>query len=138
MVYFSKHPESDSAPTTVFAVKRTAPSLEVATYAISQLITGPTAAERTQGYYSPLVGALSGSSTCNGADFKITLNWNHNKTEAGTATLQFCRDVRGFGDTGAVVVRNEITKTLTQFASIQKVVIVYKDGTCFDNQIGCR
>jgi hypothetical protein len=34
-------------------------------------------------------------------------------------------------------VRNEISKTLTQFANIKKVVIVYKDGDCFDDMIGC-
>jgi hypothetical protein len=55
----------------------------------------------------------------------------------GSATLQFCRDVRGFGDTGAALVRNEITKSLTQFSNITKVVIVYKDGSCFDDLIGC-
>lgn len=136
-VYFSKHPESDTAPATVFAVNRTSPDLGVATYAIGQLIAGPTAREKAQGYYSPLVGSVSGPSTCNGADFTITLNWNRTKTEAGTATLQFCRSVAGFGDAGAAIVRNEITQTLTQFANIKKVVIVYQDGSCFDDLIGC-
>jgi hypothetical protein len=28
-------------------------------------------------------------------------------------------------------------QTLTQFANIKKVVIVYKDGSCFDDLISC-
>lgn len=136
-VYFSKHPDSDAAPSQVFAVDRVSPTLGVATFAISQLIAGPNKDEQAQGYYTPLVGSLSGDSTCGGADFTITLNWNRTKTEAGTATLQFCRDVRGFGDTGSAIVRNEMVKTLTQFANITKVVIIYKDGSCFDDLTGC-
>jgi Sporulation and spore germination len=136
-VYFSKHPDSETAPTKVFAVNRVSPTLGVATYAINQLIAGPTAAEKAQGLYSPLEGALSGASICGGADIKISLNWNRTRAEIGTATLQFCRDVPGFGDTGAAIVRNEISKTLTQFANIQKVVIVFKNGSCFDDLIGC-
>jgi hypothetical protein len=137
LVYFSKHPDSETAPTKLFAVNRVSPTLGVATYAITQLLAGPTAAEESQGYYTPLEGALHGASTCGGADFNITLNWNRAKAETGTATLQFCRDAPGFGDTGAAIVRNEISKTLTQFANIKKVVIVYKDGSCFDDLIGC-
>jgi spore germination protein GerM len=137
-VYFSKHPDSDNLPRMVFAVDRVSPTLGVATYAIGQLIAGPTSAEKAQGYYTPLAGALSGTSTCNGADVKITLNWNRTHSETGTATLQFCRTVPGFGDTGAIVVRNEITSTLMQFPNIKKVVIVYKDGSCFDDLIGCN
>jgi hypothetical protein len=136
-VYFSKHPDSDTTPTKLFPVARTSPTLGVATYAMSQLIAGPTAAEQAQGYYTPLQGVLTGGSICNGADFMITLNSNRGHAETGTATLQFCRDVRGFGDTGAAIVRNEISRTLTQFPTIQKVVIIYKDGSCFDDLIGC-
>lgn len=30
-----------------------------------------------------------------------------------------------------------MTSTMTQFPTIQKVVIIYKDGSCFDDLIGC-
>lgn len=137
-IYFSKHPDSDNAPRAVFAVNRTSPTLGVATYSISQLIVGPTASEKATGYYTPLEGALSGASTCNGNDIGVVLDRNRTRAEAGTATMQFCRTVRGLGDTGAIIARNEITKTLTQFPAIKKVVIVYKDGSCFDDLIGCE
>lgn len=133
VVYFSKHPNSDAAPTKLFPVNRVSPTLGVATYTIGQLIAGPTEAEKAQGLYSPLTGSLSGASTCNGADFKITLDWDRNHADPGHATLQFCRDVKGFGDTGAAIVRNEIARTLTQFPNIKEVVIIYKDGAPFDD-----
>jgi hypothetical protein len=137
VVYFSKHPESDSAPTSVFAVKRVSPTLGVATYGLGQLLAGPTPAEKAQGYYTPLEGALSGASTCNGADFTITLNWNRTHPETGTATLQFCRAMAGLGDTGTAMAQNEIVRTLMQFSSIKKVVILMRDGSCFNDLAGC-
>lgn len=136
-VYFSHNPDYNEPPAAVYPVQRTSPTLGVATYAISQLLAGPTATEVTKGYFTPLQGALSGSSTCGGADFTITLNQNRGQPETGTATLQFCRDVKGLGDTGSAMARNEINATLKQFANIQKVVIIYKDGSCFDDLIGC-
>ncbi|HEU0026034.1 MAG TPA: hypothetical protein VFQ25_02880 [Ktedonobacterales bacterium] len=136
-VYFSRHPDSDNRPAAVFAVHRTSPTLGVATYAISQLLAGPTTTEAGNGYFSPLQGALSGASACGGADFTITLNQNRDYSETGTATLRFCRDVKGLGDTPSIMARNEINATLTQFATIKKVIIVYQDGSCFDDLIGC-
>lgn len=132
-VFFSKQ---GAPPSQLFAVNRTSPTLGVATYAISQLITGPTAAEKAQGLFTPLEGTLSGTSTCSGADFKITLNWSRAHAADNVATLQFCRDVPGYGDSPSAMVRNEITRTLTQFSNIHEVVIIYKDGSCFDDLSG--
>src|SRR5262245_21171857 len=42
--YFSKHPDSDTNPSKVFPVDRTAHSLAVATSATQQLLAGPTPA----------------------------------------------------------------------------------------------
>jgi len=136
-VYFSLYPDSDNRPAAVFPVHRTSPTLGVATYAMSQLLAGPTATEAARGYFTPLQGALSGASACSGADFTIILNQNRDHPETGTATLRFCRDVKGLGDTPSIMARNEINATLTQFPTIKKVVIVYKDGSCFDDLIGC-
>ncbi len=137
VVYFSKQADAGTAPARVYAVDRTSPDLGVATYAIEQLIAGPTAAEQAQGLSTPLTGALLGASNCGGADFTLRLDWNRAQAETGTATLRFCRDLPGFGDTGALIVRTEITKTLTQFPTIQKVAITTKDGACFDDLVGC-
>jgi len=136
-VFFSKHPDSDTAPTNVFPVNRTSPSLGVATYAIAQLLAGPTATEKARGYFTPLEGALSGASTCGGADFTVTLDWNRTHAEVGVATLHFCRDIAGLGDTGSIIARNEINSTLKQFSNIHEVVITTKNGACFDDLVGC-
>lgn len=135
-VYFSKHPDSDNRPALVYPVNRSSPDLQVATFAIQQLIAGPTQAEKQQGYFTPLEGAFSGTSIFGSSDFKITLNFNGTKPDAGTATLQFGRDMKGLGDTGAALATNEIVTTLTQFPTIQRVVILNKDGSHFDNMLG--
>ncbi|HLY30254.1 MAG TPA: hypothetical protein VKQ36_04455 [Ktedonobacterales bacterium] len=135
-VFFSKHPASDNDPTKVFAVTRSSPTLAVATYAIQQLIAGPTAGEQTAGYYTELHGALSGASNCGGADFTITLNHRGSRAETGTATLQFCRMTSLPGDLSGSRISAEIDATLTQFPSTQQVVILNYTGSCFDDLRG--
>jgi hypothetical protein len=135
-VYFSKHPESDNDPTRVFAVSRISPDLGVATYGVKQIIAGPTAAEKAQGYYSELSGALSGTSTCGGADFKITLDSRGTTPEKGTATVQFCRQTQLPGDMSGPRVIQMITSTLVQFPTIQRVVVLDVQGNCFADLSG--
>lgn len=135
-VFFSKHPDSDNLPRLVFPVNRLSPDLNVATFAITQLLAGPTQTEQQQGYFTPLAGAFSGPSIFGSSDFKITLNMNGSKPETGTATLQFGRTMRGLGDTGAAMAQNEMVSTLTQFPTIQRVVILNKDGSRFNSLLG--
>ncbi|MFI5273076.1 MAG: hypothetical protein ACHQ4H_08605 [Ktedonobacterales bacterium] len=137
-VYFSRHPDSDNSPTAVFAVPRVSPTLGVATYAITQLIAGPSGTEQSSGYYTPLIGALSGSSNCGGADFTITLDHRGPKSQTGTATLQFCRGVALAGDLTGPRISSEIGATLKQFSNIQQVVILTSGGNCFDDARGAN
>lgn len=132
-VYFSKHPDSDNDPAKVFAVGRVSPTLGVATYAVRQLIAGPSSSEQGTGLYTPLTASISGTSNCGGADFTITLNMRGQKPEPGTATLTFCRTVSLAGDlTGGRIVA-EINATLLQFSNIKQVVILTRDGACFND-----
>lgn len=135
-VFFSKHPDSDNDVNAVFAVGRTSPTLGVATYAVQQLIAGPTAAEAAAGYYTPLTASLSGPSDCGGADFTITLDHKGTTPEAGTATMRFCRATSLAGDLTGARISAEITATLKQFPNIHKVVILTRDGGCFDDLSG--
>src|SRR5260370_17534505 len=73
-VFFSKHPDSDRNSTAVFAVTRVASNPQVATYAIQQLLAGPSASETRAGYFTPLTRALTGPSTCTGPAFHLTLH----------------------------------------------------------------
>ena len=122
-------------PNAVFAVHRTSPTLGVATYAIQQFIAGPTKSEAASGYFTELHGALSGSSNCNGADFKIALNTHGSTPQTGTATLQFCRQLSLPGDLSDPRIKAEITRTLTQFSNIKTVILTY-DGHCFADMSG--
>lgn len=136
LVYFSKKPDSLNDPTKVFPVDRYSPTLGVATYAIQQLIAGPTAAESGAGYWSEIHGKLSGSSNCGGADFKITLDHKGATPASGYATLQFCRATSLPGDLSGAYIKSEITTSLKQFSNIKNVVILDAQGGCFDDLSG--
>jgi hypothetical protein len=113
-VFFSKHPDSDNVFTKVFSVNRTAPDLAVATYAVQQLIAGPTAAEQQAGYFTELTSAVdrTDASSCNGGDFTITLNRRGTTPETGTATLKFCRTLHTGGIGADARVNAELQATL--------------------------
>lgn len=138
LVYFSKAPDSYNDPTAVFPVHRTSPTLGVATYTIQQLIAGPTASEAADGYFTELSTVLqhTGASSCGGPDFKIMLNMRGATPEAGSATLQFCRQTASPGIGADARIKTEIEKTLTQFANISKVVILLQNGHCFGDESG--
>lgn len=135
-VYFSQHPASDNDPTKVFAVARTSPTLGVATYAISQLLAGPTTTEQGAGYYTPWAGSLTGASNCGGADFTVTLDHRGPTAAPGVATLQFCRTTQIPGDIAGPRMSATATATLLQFANIHSVVILNSTGHCFDDLSG--
>jgi len=138
LVYFSKRPASLNDPTAVFPVQRVAPTAAVATFAIQQLIAGPTASETAAGYFTELATVLQRSepSNCGEADFTLTLNKKGSTAEQGTATLQFCRPTSSPGIGADARIKAEITKTLTQFSTITKVVILTRTGHCFGDESG--
>jgi hypothetical protein len=140
-VFFSKHPETDSNVNFVASVPRTSPNLQVATYAIQQLIAGPTSSEAATGLYTELKGNVTGSSNCGGPDFTITLNTHVNTTgtptpQTGTAVLKFCKNVALAGDLVGSRDRAQITATLKQFPTITQVQILNSSGHCFDDASG--
>lgn len=121
-VFFSKHPESDDDPTRTFPVNRISPDIGVATYAISQLIAGPTPDETKAGYFSQ-VAVRDDASTCNSRDFTLVI-------ESGIATLQFCRTFEAIGTIADGQADQTIQATLKQFPTVTKVVVLGKDGQC--------
>ncbi len=136
LVYFSKHPESENNFSAVFSVQRTSPDQGVATFAIKQLILGPSPSEQATGLYTELTAALSGTSTCGGADFQITLDKKGGTAEPGTATLKFCRPTPTAGIGTDARIKAEIDKTLRQFSTIHKTVILTATGHCFGDESG--
>lgn len=141
-VYFSRHPETDSNVSAVFPVNRTSPSLQVATYAIQQLIVGPSASETAAGYFTELPASLTTASNCGGPDFQITLN-SHVDTHAGTssaqtgaAVLRFCRGISLAGDLTGGRISAQIVATLKQFPTITKTQILTNTNHCFNDLSG--
>jgi hypothetical protein len=130
-IFFSRHPDSDSNVNAVFPVNRVSPTLGVSTYAIQQLIAGPTPAEAAANYYTELTAALHGASNCGGPDFTYTIdNSKH------TGTLRFCKATTLPGDLSGARIKAEITATLTQFPNVTKVIILNYMGHCFDDLSG--
>lgn len=143
-VYFSKHPESDSDPTAVFAVTRvytlahTPVGNDLPSFALEELLKGPTQAEQSQGYYTPFSGALALMSNCSGEfrDFDLFPDQRGTKAEPGTVTLRFCRRVDIRGDLDGPRMKAEATQTLLQFSQFKNVVILDWQGNCFDDLSG--
>lgn len=141
-IYFSKSPESYSNFNKVFPVDRVSPTSSVATFAVQQLIAGPTPSESSSGYFSELHKIMSGPSVCSNAasmgnaDFTLTLDKKGLADEQGTATLKFCRTLSSPGVGADARIQSEIDTTLKQFANIKKVVLLTKDGHCFGNESG--
>ncbi len=125
-VFFPHYPEATDDFTQVAPVWRTTSSMGVARFAIEQLIAGPTPDEQHQGFASVI--HLEGTSTCEG-DFTIAITNQ-------VAKLQFCRYVisNGIGDDARA--QQAIKATLQQFSTIDTVVILNPDGSCFADQSG--
>jgi hypothetical protein len=144
-VYFTRHPDSDNDPTKVFALTRTASATattvhDQATYALEQMLAGPSQTERAQGYYNPFDGQIALQSYCSGPfrDFDLTLDHRGATAETGAATLQFCRRVDIPGELAGPRMRAMVSSTLLQFPGITKVAILNYRGDCFDDLQGAN
>src|SRR5712692_2020623 len=141
-VFFSQSPGSFNDFSAVYAVDRTSPTIAVGTYSLQLLIAGPTLSEQQAGYFTELNTMLSGPSNCSaplpvgGPDFTLALDKKGTVTQIGTATVKFCRSLTSAGIGADARVTAEINATLKQFPKIKKVVILTRDGHCFNNSIG--
>lgn len=121
-IYFSKHPDSDNDPAKVFPVVRQSPDLSVGAFAVAELLKGPTSAETTQGYFTT-ARLRTDESNCDGRDFTLVIS-------GGTATLKFCRRFDHLGVVADGQAKSTLDATLKQFNSVQRVVILNRDGNC--------
>jgi hypothetical protein len=142
-VFFSRFPESVSTNnSTVYPVDRISPTIAVGTFALQLLIAGPTLSEQQSGDFTELNTMLSGPSNCSGTlpvggpDLTLALDKKGSVTEIGTVTVKFCRSINSPGIGADARVTAEINATLKQFPRIRKVVILTRDGHCFNNSIG--
>ncbi len=107
-------------------VTRTTSRVDVAEFAIEQIVQGPTSAEKEEGF-ADLID-FRGESTC-GENFTVDIS-------NGIAQLKFCRTVytAGLGEDAGI--QKAVTNTLKQFNSVDQVVILDKNGDCFKDMSG--
>lgn len=122
VIHFSKHPESDDDPAQTFPVQRTADDSGVASFALSELLKGPTPSEASRGYFTT-VKLRPADSNCDGKDFRLNV-------ANGVARLQFCKPFDHIGSVSDGQAESAIKATLNQFESISKVVILNAAGDC--------
>ncbi|MBI2357231.1 GerMN domain-containing protein [Candidatus Dojkabacteria bacterium] len=131
-VYFSKGLDD---PSLVGYVMRSSSRTDIGTYTIEQLIKGPTSAEKSQGFLSPL--SFTGAYKCTSNEVELPIDFKL-VVDKGTkvATITFCRDVNssGVGTDGRIT--STVTATLNQFSTVDKVIILDSNGNCFGDMSG--
>jgi hypothetical protein len=124
LLLLSKHPESDDDPTVVFGVERVSPDSGVARFAIKELLQGPTPEEESGGLFSTWTSFGYGTnSDCGGDGFELVL-------ENGVLTVRFCVTVVLLGSVADAQAETTMTVTLTEFATIDRVVILNVENHC--------
>ncbi len=126
-VYFSKDPSSFDDPSVKVAVERETTRVDVATFGIEQLLAGATEKEQISGLFTPL--KLVGESNCSGKDFKIEI-------EERIATIQFCKVVNNSGTITDAQITEVVTATIDQFSTVDVVIILDRNGSCFADMSG--
>src|SRR5690348_7560848 len=136
-VFFTKQPETGTTHKT-FPVTRTTTSADVATFAIAQLITGPTDAEKAAGYSGALQGRMGakGGANCDGSvDFALRMNARGTTTEPGTLTIRLCKDPVFQGNYPAWSQSiDQLRDTALHLPGVRAVVLLTSRNTCYDDQ----
>lgn len=112
-------------------VERHTSRTDVATFALEEIMRGPTTAETEQGLRSTFgeeyFMSLSGKSNCGIKNFTLSLD-----ADNYFARVNFCKNIVFTQDWSISLLTEQIRKTLIQFEKIQKVKILNKDGNCVD------
>ena len=136
-VFFTKQPETGTTHKT-FPVTRTTTSADVASFAIAQLVTGPTDAEKAAGYSGALQGRMGakGGASCDGSvDFALRMNARGTTTEAGTLTIRLCKDPVFQGNYPAWSQSiDQLRDTALHLPGVRAVVLLTSRNTCYDDQ----
>lgn len=134
-VYLFSRKKFDAAGSTTFVtpVKRITNREDIGTFALEEVIKGPTKSEIGIGLEQSIGTGkfveFKGTSTCNGKD--LTLNVENEK-----ATVQFCKQAFLSGDLSGSVLTQQFVETLKQFNTIKQVRILTQAGDCFDDMAG--
>jgi hypothetical protein len=133
-IFFGK-PSGVTDLTTLDSVTRSGTAEDPYSFALDDLIAGPTNTEKGDGYTSTFT--LSGTSNCSGSDYVLTKSKN-------VITVKFCKNIdwtsnpgteegdswAGMSLSGMFRVTSSIEKTL-KFDGVTSVVIRDKDNNCY-------
>jgi hypothetical protein len=140
-VYYGK-PSAENDYNTLGAAERnpTETGVQLYSYGINQVVTGPNATEKASGLVP--VMSLSGASSCGGSSFKFDRSGT-------TLTVRFCKDMNFTANTGTggayagmgLAASGRVVKALRETLMIDgvtKVIVRQKDGTCFSPDSGAN
>lgn len=125
-VFLPRYPGQNNNMGYVEPVWRQTQNSAVATFALEQLIAGPTVQERRQGFTQAI--QLRGASNC-GKDFTFSITSN-------VAKVRLCRQVISAGVGDDARASSAINATLRQFPTIRSVVILDQRGNCLGDMSG--
>lgn len=112
-------------------VERTTRRRDVATYAVEQIVRGPTVEELESGYrptFGPgAIAQMSDDSQCGTKQFLVSLD-----PEQYFAQVTFCKPITTDQTWGYAFITEQIRDTLIQFDRIHKVKIVTPSNTCIN------
>lgn len=114
-------------------VNRTTERSDLATFAVEEIIKGPTTEEQTQGLAATFGdGSLIrfiGESNCGNKDFTISI-------EDRNATVRLCREIFINNDNSSGIMRSQIAQTINQFSSVDQTRVLRVSGECADDMAG--
>jgi hypothetical protein len=108
------------------SVERSVPSESPARGAVDDLLDGPSLGEAISGISSRWDGTITGPTA---GSFSIDI-------VAGTATIQFVVQVILTGVVADAIMQRQLERTLTQFPTIDEVIILNQFGDCMFDQSG--
>jgi hypothetical protein len=127
-VFFSKcdigSPFFDLSP-----VERVTSRKDVATFAMEEYFKGPTETEKIQGLCRPIGDAEGGNKCGISADFTISVT-------DGVATYKQCRAVELGDGPGTSRFAEAISKNISQFNTVSKVIVLDSNGNCLSDLSG--
>ena len=121
-VFFSKNPESNRDSSAVFPVARVTNGKSPGNVAMSELIIGPTAQEKAEGFMGGF--QLAGDSNCEGKDFVLKQDSEEN------VTLQLCRKISSASKLVQQQYRSQIVTTLSTLTSAENITLYDNEGNC--------
>jgi hypothetical protein len=112
------------------SVTRKTSRADALTFALEQMIAGPTQSEKAAGLSSTFAGRISGTSNCGGANFVAQIQ------PGQVAQVKFCKQVSGVGSFADGVLLASIGEAAFQFSGVSKVLILDQSGKCLFDESG--